>query len=301
MNIFTVGATGAIGRPLLNRLLSEGHKVSALAQSEEKASSLRQLGVTPYVGNILDRHNVLECIRSSHPDVVINMLTSLPKQYTPEEMKAAAARNDPLRLAAGENLLFAMQQVGTRRYLMQSAAFLYEEGEGLADETTSFALQASPGIQHTAHVYQQLENQVLLGNGIEGVILRFGFFYGPGTWYAPDGSVADQVCKQQFPIIADGKGLWSFVHIEDAAQAIQEAVKGPVGIYNITDDQPISMAAWLPAFAQWLKAPAPLHISAAECPSVDRLYYATRLRGASNAKAKRELKFRSRPLMWISS
>lgn len=301
MKVVIAGATGAVGRPLVKRLIADGHEVTAVTQSEQKAQALKDQGAIPYIVDVMDADAVLAMMKGSQPEVVVNMLTSLPKQYTPEEIKAATEYNDRMRLAAGSNLLSAMQIVGARRYIMQSAAFLYEEGANVADESTPFACDAPPGIAHTTRIYKQLEDQVLEARTIEGMLLRFGFFYGPGTWYAKDGSMAEQMRQRQVPIVGQGQGIWSFVHIEDVTRAICGALKGPAGVYNITDDSPIAMARWLPAYARWLEAPAPLQISTTECSSPDRLYYATCLRGASNVKAKRDLGFKPRPLEWLSS
>ena len=138
---------------------------------------------------------------------------------------------------------------------------------------------------------------------MEGIALRYGFFYGPGTWFNPDGDVAQQVQKQQFPIVGNGEGVWSWLHIEDAAIAtVAAAALGNPGIYLIANNQPLAVREWLPAFAQWLNAPAPPQVpvdDALKASGADAVYYGTQMRGVSNAKAKRELNFQPRSLKWI--
>lgn len=214
----------------------------------------------------------------------------------------AAEGDATLRREGGANLLAAAQRYGARRYLAQSSAFWYAPGEGLADETAPFAFDATPGIASGTRLYAEIEDRILHSPAIEGVALRFGFFYGPGTWFYPGGDVANQIHEQRFPIIGRGEGVWNFVHIEDAAAAIVAAISGKADVYNITNDQPLEMARWLPAFAHYLNAPPPPILTEQEGLKLrgdDALYYATKLRGASNAKAKQALNFKPRPLEWI--
>jgi nucleoside-diphosphate-sugar epimerase len=200
--------------------------------------------------------------------------------------------------------LEAAQAAGVQRYLRQSVAFWAIPGLGLADEETPLALDASPAVAAEARVITELERRLLGNSNIEGIALRYGFFYGPGTWFHPNGDVAQQVRQQRFPIVGSGGGVWSWLHIEDAAIAtVSAAEQGHPGIYLITNDQPLAVRKWLPAFAQWLNAPPPPEISAEDAMKAsggaDAVYYGTRMRGVSNAKAKRELYFRPRPLEWV--
>jgi nucleoside-diphosphate-sugar epimerase len=303
MKIFVAGATGAIGRPLLIQLLAKGHDVVALTRSSEKAKDLAKQGVEPAIVDIFDADAVKTAIVQAQPNVVIEQLTSYPKTYTRESMSAAAALNTRIRLEGGANVLAAAQAAGVQRYLRQSIAFWGIPGAGLADETTPLALEASPAVAADAHVVTEIERRLLETPALEGIVLRYGFFYGTGTWFAPDGDVGNQVRQQQFPIVGKGEGVWSWLHIEDAAIAtVAAAEQGNPGIYLIANDHPLEVREWLPAFAHWLNAPPPPQISieaALQAGGADAVYYGTQMRGASNAKAKRELNFQPRSLEWL--
>ncbi|MEH2119257.1 NAD-dependent epimerase/dehydratase family protein [Nostoc sp.] len=303
MKIFVAGATGAIGRPLIAQLHAQGHDVVALTRSPERAQTLAEQGVESAIADVFDADAVKAAINSVQPEVVIEQLTSLPKTYTGESMGAAAALNTRIRREGGGNVLAAAQAAGVRRYLRQSIAFWAVPGTGLADEETPLAIEASGAVAADITTVTEIERRLLETSNLEGIILRYGFFYGPGTWFAPDGDVAKQVRQQQFPIIGNGEGVSSWLHIEDAAIATVAAVeRGNPGIYLITDDRPLEVRVWLSAYAQWLKAPPPPQVSVEDTlllSGADAVYYGTQMRGASNAKAKRELNFQPRPLEWM--
>lgn len=303
MKIFIAGGTGAIGRPLIAELRARGHSLAVLTRSTENAQALAQQGIEPAIADVFDAMAVTEAVRRAQPEVVIEQLTSLPRTYTPESMSATAGLNRLIRLEGGGNLLAAAQAAGVRRYLRQSIAFWSVPGVGLADEDTPLAVNSSFPVAEDARVVAEIERQLLESPNIEGVVLRYGFFYGSGTWFNPDGDVAEQLRQQQFPIIGNGDGVWSWIHIEDAAIATASAAEqGAPGIYQITNDQPLPANQWIPAFAKWLDAPPPPKMAVED--ALQRLspvvaYYGTQLRGASNAKAKRELNFQPRSLEWI--
>ncbi|MBS0653537.1 MAG: NAD(P)-dependent oxidoreductase [Verrucomicrobia bacterium] len=302
MKILIAGSSGAIGQPLLNLLVAQGHDVYGITQSQTKAHTIAAKGAKPLLVNVLEREAVFSALADIKPDAVIDMLTHLPKEYTPEAMRQSAEMNAKLRREGGAHLQAAAELHGAKRFIAQSAAFWYEPGSGLADETTSFAYKATPGIASGSRIYSEIEKRVLESDKLEGVALRFGFFYGPGTWFHPDGNVAEQIHKEQFPIIGKGEGVWNFVHIEDAASAIVSALLSPPGAYNIVNDSPSEMKTWLPAFAQFLGAPPPPQITEEEglkTRGPDTVYYATKLRAASNAKAKLALHFNPRPFEWL--
>jgi nucleoside-diphosphate-sugar epimerase len=303
MKIFVAGGTGAIGRPLIAQLLLEGHAVVALTRSPEKAEALAQQGIEPVVADVFDTDAVRTVVGRAQPEIVIEQLTALPRTYTRQSLTAAADVNTRIRVEGGANVLAAAQAAGVRRYLRQSVGFRATPGPGLADEGTPLAFDASRGVAEDARIVSELENRLLGIQTIEGIVLRYGFFYGPGTWFHPDGDVARQVRQQQFPIVGNGEGVWSWLHIEDGAIAtVAAAERGKRGIYLIANDQPLAVREWLPAFARWLNAPPPPQLSVADVlrtTGADAVYYGTRMRGMSNAKAKRELAFHPRPLEWV--
>jgi nucleoside-diphosphate-sugar epimerase len=303
MKILIAGGTGAIGRPLIAELQANGHTVVALTRSADKAQALVEQDIEPEIADVFDADAVKTAVSRAEPEVVIEQLTALPKTYTSESMRTAAPFNRRIRLEGGANVLAAARAAGVRRYLRQSIAFWATPGQGLADEATPLASDASPAVAADIRVVTEIERRLLEAPGIEGIALRYGFFYGPGTWFHPDGDVARQVREQQFPIIGSGDGVWSWLHIEDAASATARAVEqGSPGVYQIVNDQPLTVSRWLPAFAEWVNAPPPARVSiesAMKMGGDDAVYYGTRLRGASNAKAKRELGFQPRPLEWI--
>ncbi|HWS87681.1 MAG TPA: NAD(P)-dependent oxidoreductase [Pyrinomonadaceae bacterium] len=304
MKIFVAGGTGAVGRPLVAELLAGGHVPVVLTHSPEKAQALMEQGIEAAVTDVFDPEAVKAVVRRARPEVVIDQLTALPRTYTRESLSAAAAFNNRLRLEGGANVLAAARVAGVRRYLRQSHAFWAVPGPGLADEETPLALDASPAVAAEARLITELEQRLLGEPDIEGIALRYGFFYGPGTWFNPDGDVARQVRQRQFPVIGEGEGVASWLHIEDAAVATAAAAeRGNPGIYLIANDQPLPAREWLPAFARWVDAPPPPHVSVEEAlkaGGADAVYYGTRMRGVSNAKAKRELNFQPRPLEWVA-
>ena len=268
---------------LVHRLRANQHEVFALTRSPDSAP-LKEIGSELVIADALDAACGEGRVGRIRPDAVINELTSLPRHYTPAEMAAAAERDRKVRVEGNINLLVALRDAGVRRYLLQSSGFWYAPGAGLADESVPFISSASPGVEAGARTYLELEARASATPGIEFVALRYGFFYGPGTWYTREGDIGDQVRQ----------------HIDDAAGATAAALECPPGAYNIVDGNPSPQHLWLAARAAG--APAPPRLSEEEAlraSGPDAVYYATRLRGASNEKARRELEFRPRPLEWI--
>jgi nucleoside-diphosphate-sugar epimerase len=189
--------------------------------------------------------------------------------------------------------------------MQQSSGFFLKVAEGtLAEESSPMDVNASPSVAASARTYTELETRLFSSKAIEGVSLRYGFFYGPKTWYYPGGSAANMVMRKQYPVIGDKRGLSSFVHIHDAAIATAAAITAEAGVYNLVDDDPSPQSEWLPAFAKFLGAPAPPHVSemiAKAMAGEDAVYYATKLSGASNAKAKRILGWKPRRLEWLEA
>src|SRR5262245_15142436 len=194
MNIFVAGASGAIGRPLLAELVRQGHAVTGMTNSDVGARVIAGLGAAVARVSAFDAPAVERAVRQSRAEVVIDELTALPRH--PSDMAAAADGDRRLRLVGGGNLHRAARACGVRRYVQQSSGFFLRPGGGLADESEGLAVYASPGVAANARTYTDLESRVLKAEDIEGVALRYGFFYGPGTWYNPDGAAADQARKQ---------------------------------------------------------------------------------------------------------
>jgi len=301
MKVFVAGASGAIGQPLIAELIRKGHTVTGMTHSEAGAKRLRGYGVEVAMANALDGGAVEAVLRASDADAVIDELTAIPK--APSELPAYAAGDHKLRIEGGGNLHRAALACGVRRYIQQSSGFFLEAKGELADESSPLAVNASPLIAGYAQMYAQLEQRAL-ESSMEGVVLRYGFFYGPKTWYDPHGGgTADQVRNQQFPLIERGEAKWSFVHIEDAAQATVAALAAHPGKYVVVDNDPSPVGVWLPRFATFVGGPPPPLSTVEQARQIageDAVYYQTRLNGASNAKARRELDFSPRRLEWLS-
>ena len=301
MRVFVAGASGAIGEPLIAELLKQGHSVVGMTTSEAGARILEGQGASAAIVDALDAKAVETALRQSAAEAVIDQLTSLPKEQS--DMPKYVAGDRKLRIEGGGNLFRAAIATGVRRYLQQSSGFFLKSAEGtLADESSPLDVNASPGVAASARTYMELEARLFSSNAIEGVALRYGFFYGPKTWYYPGGSAADMVARQQYPVVGAGQGVSSFVHINDAAIATVAALTAEAGVYNVVDDDPSPQNVWLPAFANFLGAATPPHVSEAEAKAMggdDAVYYATKLHGASNAKAKRVLGWKPRRLEWL--
>jgi 2-alkyl-3-oxoalkanoate reductase len=303
MKVFVAGANGAIGRPLVKTLRANRHDVIGMATSTARQDALRSEGAEGIVLDALDAEAVKLAIEKIRPDVIIDELTLLPKNYTPDEMRAAAPRDRRVRLEGGGNLHSAAIRSGVKRYIVQSTGFFYGPGQELASETDDLAQNATPGVAGAVATYMQIERRVFSNPNLEGVALRYGFFYGPGTYHdLVNGSITLQVRENRYSLVEPGSGVYSFIHVEDAAKATVSALEIPPGAYNVVDDDPSPMSVWLPAFAKFIGAPPPPRFTekeASERFGPDAVYYALKLRGASNFKAKREFGFSPRPLEWL--
>jgi nucleoside-diphosphate-sugar epimerase len=249
---------------------------------------------------VLDWDATAAAVLDARPDVVVEQLTALPRSYTPEAMRAALAATRAVRTVGGDNVYAAAVAAGARRYVAQSGCYYYRPGDGLADESEPWVEHGSPMVAGGVGALTAVEQRTLRPNGpLAGVALRYGFFYGPGTWFHPDGDVAAQLRAGQYPVLGTGAGRWSFVHIDDAVAATVAAVESDVtGAFNICDDAPIPLGRWLPAFARYLGAPSPRHVPTGPDTDPDGRFYAELLRGAANRLARKELGFDPRPLPW---
>jgi 2-alkyl-3-oxoalkanoate reductase len=292
MRVLLAGASGAIGRPLVPRLLAAGHEVIGTTRREERAAALREAGAEAIVCDLLDGAQARDAVQRARPEAIVDQLTSLPQDFDPRRKDLYVA-NDRIRREGTGALLQAAVEAGVRRYVLQSIAFLYApEGDWVKDEDARAWTDAPAPFGSSVEVL--VENERKLAEApLEGLALRYGFFYGPGTYYASDGAVAAQVRKRAFPLVGSGAGTFSYVHIADAASATVAAVeRGAPGIYNVVDDEPAPLREWLPVYAEALGAKPPRRVPAWLARLVAGPYVAasaTSFRGASNAKAKREL------------
>jgi nucleoside-diphosphate-sugar epimerase len=274
-----------------------------MTTNEARAKNLQSQGVEAMIVDALDATGVHAALHRSKAEAVIDELTSLPKELS--DMPSYAAGDKKLRTEGGGNLLRAAVACGVRQYLQQSSGFFLKAPEGtLADESCPLDVNASPGVAAAAQTYTELEARLFSSSQINGTALRYGFFYGPNTWYYPGQSAANMIMRQQIPVVGKGEGVSSFVHIEDAAIGTVAALTAEPGVYNLVDDDPSPQSVWLPAFAKFLAAPAPPHMDEAEVKAVageDTVYYATKLSGASNAKATRILGWKPRRLEWLNA
>jgi nucleoside-diphosphate-sugar epimerase len=300
MRILVAGATGVIGRPLVAALNAHGHAVAGLTRDPNNADLLSRLGAQPLLADVLDRDATAAAVLDARPDVVVEQLTALPRSYTPEAMRATLAATRAVRTVGGDNVYAAAVAAGARRYVAQSGCYYYRPGDGLADESEPWVEHGPPMVAGTVGALTAVEQRTLHPNGpLAGVALRYGFFYGPGTWFHPAGDVAAQLRAGQYPVLGTGAGRWSFVHIDDAVAATVAAVESDItGAFNICDDAPIPLGRWLPAFAQYLGAPSPRHVPTGPDTDPDGRFYAELLRGAANHLARKELGFDPRPLPW---
>jgi nucleoside-diphosphate-sugar epimerase len=294
MRVLVAGASGAMGRQLLPRLVAAGHEVFGMTRSESNKAALSELGAVPLVADALDRTQVEAAVQAASPDVIVHQLTAIG-QIDPRHFDRSFAPTDRLRIEGTDNLLAAGHAAGVRRLVAQSnGAFTYARTGGPVKSEQdpldpSPVGRMAPMIAAVGH----LERAVLGADWTEGIVLRYGAFYGPGTSMAPGSEQFEVIRKRKFPVVGEGGGVWSFVHVADAAEATVAAVhNGARGIYNIVDDDPAPVADWLPELARMLGAKKPMRVprfvgrlAAGEAGVV----LMTELRGASNAKAKREL------------
>ena len=303
MKVFLAGATGAIGKQLVPQLVEAGHQVTAMTRSKEKLGMLNELGAEAIVCDVFDAGRLGSVMARAEPDAVINQLTDLPQSLNPRKLKEYYAANNRVRREGTANLLDAARGAGVRRFLVQGAAYWYAPTGGLVKtEEAPLYLEAPPPIGPAVETIKSVEEAVLTADGIEGVVLRYGFFYGPGTWYAKDGDVGRQVRKRRYPIIGDGQGTYSFIHVDDAASATVVALGlARPGVNNVVDDEPATAAEWMPLYAEALGAKRPPRVPAFLARPIAGkalVSWMLGLRGASNEKIKEELGWRPRYESW---
>jgi len=302
MKVFVAGATGAIGRQLVPRLVAAGHEVHGMTRSEAKQAMLAELGAVPVVADALDAEQVAEAVGTVKPDVIVHELTAI-ETLDMRNFDRAFAMTNRLRTEGTDHLLSAAQAVGVQRFVAQSFFALYERTGGPV-KTEEDPVDPAPAreMRESVGAIRHLEEAVLGARWTEGIVLRYGGFYGPGTSMEPGAEEYELVRKRKFPLVGNGAGVWSFIHVADAADATVAAIEhGHRGVYNVVDDEPAPVNVWLPTFAEQLGAKKPMHLPR----FVGRLFAGetgvimmTELRGASNAKAKRELAWRPAHPTW---
>jgi nucleoside-diphosphate-sugar epimerase len=297
MKIFVAGATGALGRRLVPLLMANGHEVSGLTRSEAKVKAIRDAGARPVVADALDPDALAHAVSEAEPDVIVHQLTAIPGALDLRHFERDFAQTNRLRTEGTDTLLSAGRALGVRRFVAQSFAGWPFARIGGPVKTEEDPLDPSPpsAIRTTLDAIRHLEAAVTGAGWTEGVVLRYGGFYGPGTSLGlnPEGEYIQAIRQRKFPLVGDGGGIWSFIHIDDAASATAAAVEhGEPGIYQVVDDEPAPVAEWLPVVAGALGAKPPRRLprwlgrlAAGELGTI----MMTELRGASNAKAKREL------------
>ena len=292
MKVFVAGASGAIGQPLLRRLLAAGHEVTGMTRRSDRAEEIRAMGAAAVTCDVYDAAELDAAVAAARPEAVVHLLTALPERLDPRG-RALAATNR-VRREGTRNLIAAAAAAGAKRIVAESVAFVYvPQGGWVKGEDEPFAAGGSGAFGEASLAVADLERQVAEAPGIEGVVLRYGFLYGPGTYYARGGSQAEDVRRRRFPIVGGGTGTFSFIHVEDAAAATVAAIeRGNPGAYNVVDDAPAPLHEWLPVYAEALGAKSPRSVPAWLARLVAgsaAAAMATQLRGAANAKAKREL------------
>ncbi len=302
MRVFVAGASGAVGRPLVARLVAAGHAVTGSTRSPERAAAIRAQGADAVTLDVYDAGALAAAMTEAAPEVVVHELTSLPERFEPRKKELYEATNR-VRSEGTRNLIEGARAAGARRFVCQSIAFSYAPGGGgLHAEGDPLFVDAPAPFGQATRVIADMERTVLQAGGLEGLVLRYGWFYGPGTYYADDGATAQDVRKRRFPVVGDGGGVFSFIHVDDAAAATVAAVeRGAPGLYNVVDDDPAPLRDWLPAYAQAIGAKAPLRVPVWLARLVAGKFVATMsttLGGASNEKAKRELDWRPHWASW---
>jgi nucleoside-diphosphate-sugar epimerase len=304
MKVFVAGATGALGKPLVARLVENGHEVTGMTRTGSKQDLLRSLGARPVVADALDPDAVARAVAEAEPDVIAHELTAIGT-FNPRRMERDFAATNRLRTEGTDHLLSAGQAVGVRRFVAQGVAgFGAYARSGGPVKSEEDPLDPAPvrEMRETLAAIRYLEEAVIGARWTEGIVLRYGAFYGPGTSLAPGADQFELVRRRKFPLVGDGEAVWSFIHVADAAEATVAAIEhGTRGVYNVVDDDPAPVAEWLPALAQTLGAKKPVRVPR----FIGRVFAGeagvvmmTEVRGASNAKAKRELGWRPAHPSW---
>lgn len=306
MRVFLAGASGALGRQLAPQLVAAGHQVTGTTRSEAKLELVRGLGAEPVLADALDAEALKRAVVEATPEVVLHELTAIPADLQPRRFERDFAATNRLRTEGTDNLLAAAREAGARRFVAQSYAGWPYARTGGPVKSEEDPLDPEPQAQFRSILaaIRRLEDTVTGAKDVEGLILRYGAFYGPGASIGlePEGDVVRTLRKRGFPVVGGGSGVWSFTHVEDAAAAtVAAAERGAPGLYNVVDDDPAPVAEWLPALAEAVGAKpprrAPRWLGRLVAGGAAAMLM-TEARGAANAKAKRELGWQPRYPSW---
>lgn len=295
MRVFVAGSTGAVGKSLVPLLLESGYEVIALTRTPQKGRELEALGAKVALADALEREQLTEAIRKAEPEVIIHQLTALANAGNFKKFDEEFALTNRLRTEVTDTMLAAARMVGTRRFIAQSFCGWPFAREGGHVKTEEDPLDPTPpaSFSKTLAAIRYLEDTVRRTVDLQALALRYGSLYGPGTGIARRRPIVELVRKRKLPIVGDGAGIWSFIHIKDVAHATVAAIShGGPGIYNVVDDEPAPVSAWLPALADAVGARPPHRVPVWLGKLVigdGGVSMMTQIRGGSNAKAKREL------------
>jgi 2-alkyl-3-oxoalkanoate reductase len=305
MRIFVAGATGAVGKRLVPALVTAGHDVVGTTRSASKADQIREAGAEPVVLDVLDADAVHAAVADARPEVVVHQATSLSAMGTNlRKFDAYFAQTNRLWREGTDHLLAAARDAGVRRIIVQSYTGWPNARVGGPVKTEDDPLDPDPpkACRQTLAAHRYVGETVPAAEGIEGLVLRYGAFYGPGTTLWTGGAHVEVIRKRRFPIIGAGTGVWSLIHMDDVASAtVAAAERGGPGVYNIVDDEPAPVADWLPYLADILGAKPPRHVPVWLGRLVGGDFAVSimnEIRGSSNAKAKRELGWQPTHSSW---
>jgi nucleoside-diphosphate-sugar epimerase len=305
MRIFVAGATGAVGKRLVPALVTAGHDVVGTTRSAGKADQIREAGAEPVVLDVLDADAVHAAVADATPEVVVHQATSLSAMGTNlRKFDAYFAQTNRLWREGTDHLLAAARDAGARRIIVQSYTGWPNARVGGPVKTEDDPLDPDPpkACRQTLAAHRYVGETVAAAEGIEGVVLRYGAFYGPGTTLWTGGAHVEVIRKRRFPIIGAGTGVWSLIHMDDVAAAtVAAAERGGSGVYNIVDDEPAPVADWLPCLADVLGAKPPRHVPVWLGRLIGGDFAVSimnEIRGSSNAKAKRELGWQPTHASW---
>lgn len=304
MKIFVAGASGAVGRRLLPMLVRRGHSVLAITRSAVRAVQLREFGAEPIVVDALDHAAVVRALESARPDVLVHQLTALSHAKSLKHFDREFATTNRLRTKGTDHLLSGARAAGVKRFIAQSFTGWTNPREGSRVKSEDDPLDPHPprSMRQTLDAIRYLERAVTEARGVNGIVLRYGYLYGPGTSFASGGDILEAVRRRRFPVVGSGAGVWSFIHVDDIAMATVIAAEGATpGLYNVVDDEPAEAGTWVKELARVIGAKPPRHapVWLARLMIGDAgVAMMTQSRGSSNVKVKRAFGWQPRYRTW---